>query len=460
MALEIYDRNLSSSHDSEPESESEPEALHMSRHHDHHDHQRREGSYAPASCQQYTVDLLHALSSSKTAIQRLFDEQRFDIVFGYLGAGGETARALVTAEMWRLLQHLPGSSGAGVRREATGRASVNGASVNRVSGDEAGARTRARAQHLAQLMVNKPSLLALLLDTLSAPSTTSSTSSASASVPTSPESRQRQKQQQEALCILCELVDYDDGFMAALLIDNDRHHALCSLVEHACVPMPPSDHCSSAMQSFSGDERSDREALFPSTSSSTEDIDSWEDSAERYHPPEPPPFHAMWASGALQESHCQPPLEGDGAEEDWEARDWPSARVSALYTLHRLAAYARNDKDPALTFDLLWRAGAVPVLLRAFLNHKGDGGLDLDLDMQGRKYAALALAQLCEHPSSRRLLVLMSQSQSQSQAQLKSEARADADADVVAAGVGGGIGGIKLLEMIEWFLQEEVYQRV
>jgi hypothetical protein len=77
-----------------------------------------------------------------------------------------------------------------------------------------------------------------------------------------------------------------------------------------------------------------------------------------------------------------------------------------------------------LTFNLLWRKDAVDTLLRSFLNV--DGGVC----MEGRKYAALALAHLCVDPTIRgHLLHVQAES----------------------------LSGINLLEMIEWFLQDEVY---
>lgn len=335
VVLEIYDQNLAAA-------QQQGQHKHQKNHHKL-DHSR--------PCQQKVVELLHALSETVVAVRWLFERERFDIVFGYLRSGDMSSRNVVIAEMYRVVCHLS------------------------VCDDDTVIESSSTQKHLAQRLAQK--LLAsadcffLLLDTL---------------VPTSATSPQEQ-QLQQAMCIICELLCYDDKFLAALFLNNDRHHALESLVAitGAAPPTAPTPLYCHPVNAVESDARL----------------------------PEPPPYHS-W--------NCQV------TEATTEEKDacCPPSRLSALYTLYRMSAYARNDKKTVATFDLLWRADTAPALLQAFLNSDGRTCL------RGRKYAALALAQLCEHPPTRNDLV-----------RIQTES----------------LGGINLLEMIEWFLQEEVYHR-
>mmetsp|Transcript_27590 Transcript_27590/g.51529 ORF Transcript_27590/g.51529 Transcript_27590/m.51529 type:complete len:765 (+) Transcript_27590:247-2541(+) len=395
VVLKIYDRILAAS----------PANLHKAQgQRDQHScgYTQRPPAPAPTSCQQFTVELLQALSGNEAAIRWLFEKQRYDIVFGFLSSGDETCAALVISEMWRVLQHLPVSSGDDAACGA---------------GDDASGARRERAQHLAHLLLIKPPWVAALLDALSVFATDLTGRDSESRL-----SLQRQLQQEEAMCTLCVLMDFNDCFLAALLFDNGRHRALQTLVALAEPPAPPSFSRLTTFAPAVGDGRGAR------NTAPTSGIGDCEP-REVGRVLEPPPYHLL-----TRLERCSV-ADNDGSG-DAVKECCPSARVSALYALYRLSAYARNEKKPVQTFDLIWHAGAVPVLLRAFLN--GDGGVDL----QGRKYAALALAQLCEHSTSRNHLILTSKARTEEEA---------------AVGLGEGIN---LLEMIEWFLQEEVYQKV
>ena len=108
----------------------------------------------------------------------------------------------------------------------------------------------------------------------------------------------------------------------------------------------------------------------------------------------------------------------------------PPPSLSALYALYRFSVFSGNHRDHIPNFEHLWSNDIISLLLKSFLqvetrNH--------DLSLQERKYAGLSLANLCSDERIREFLTEL-----QEREEL----------------------GLNILEMIEWFLQEEVYHKL
>ena len=193
------------------------------------------------------------------------------------------------------------------------------------------------------------------------------------------------KVQRATMLALCELIDYSNDIAHFVLFRNERHRALESI-----------------------------SAILKTCLETDESIDS---SGEILDHPGPPPFHqsALDQDNDGADSHC------------------PSLQVSGLYALHLLASYSthctsKSAGQPGVALlSQLWLETAVPILVDSFFNQNGR------ISLRGRKYAALALCELCLDPIIREHLITTN------------PVKGD---------------GVNFFDVLELFLEEEIYSKV
>lgn len=439
-ALKLYDRNLAAS---------------SRAYYEQQQHPHPQCFPLPHPNQVKVLGLLHAFSCNKAAIHSLFEEQRFDILFGFLRNGLSPARELITARMWVLLRHLPcgtGGGGDGQGESSWVQDSTHNSTESHIPTtskkaswkhlhfqhkEERDVATNGnglqvlRAEHLAHLLLSSEHWLDLLLDDLATAATKTTSTSAkdvnthensedtdiNAPMPVGPVS------EHATMSIICQLLDYNDRFLAAILFDAHRHHALQTIVQLAGPPISSEHerlHHHQHEPSLWPHSHDSSPFLYPPLKAENYEEGDWDGPNHRI------PHSTLHTHRKRQEhSHDRDYYNTTVITDDSTPVDFPSSRLSALYALYRMAAYARLETTPSAAFTLLWKEEAVSVLLKAFLN------MDGSLELQGRKYAALALAELCLDETVRGHLL-------------------DVQSKI--------LGGMNILEMIEWFLREEVYQ--
>ena len=400
----------------------------------------------PHPNQQKVLELLHSFSCNQKAIHFLFEEQRFDIIFGFLRSGLPSARDVITEEMWALLRYLPCSRGTSGESSWVQIEDFSYSTDDTIRGDgnanmptpvrswkdlqsnikyreEGKVVQTSRAEHLAHLLLSSEHWLDLLLDDLtvtdrdgneSVNSSGENDSGFDNNSNNSSTTAAEVRSERATMSMICQLLDYNDRFLSTIL-----------LVQLA-APLPQHNKCQLLQE-----QRDD--------SSGWPQDQHWSLSSHPYTPPprhreendwDGPDHHIPHIKRHRHQQRKQTSNHsvGDKVKSTRSANAAavypPPSRTSALYALYRLTIYARHETAPSASFTLLWQEEVVHVLLQAFLN------ADDSLDLLGRQFAALALAELCLDDKIREHL-------------LGVEAES--------------LGGLNILEMIEWFLREEVY---